>query len=129
MSWVRLLAVGLLAIAATVVALILTHGLWERAAQPEARERVTLFNLATVATLALAVLALYGALLVIATVAATALLPDGLQEAQVGGHAGLTGDLRLAWLTATLATVGGALGSLVEDDIAVSDATHRNRAT
>lgn len=129
MSWLQLGAVSLLSIAATVVALILAHGLWERAEPPEARERVALFNLATVATLALGVLVLYAALLMIAAVCATALVPDGLEAGQIGHRVGLAGDLHLAWLTASLATVGGALGSLVEDDAAVSDATYRSRGS
>jgi uncharacterized membrane protein len=129
MSWPQLVALSLLSIAATVTALILAHGLWERAESPQARERVALFNVATVLTLALGALALYAALVVIALVCALALVPDGLQAEQIGHRGGVATDLHLAWLAASLATVGGALGSLVEDDVAVSDATYRNRGT
>jgi hypothetical protein len=128
MSWPQLVALSLLSIVATVVALILAHGLWERSDGPEERERVVLFNLATCATLGLGVLAVYAALFVIAAAAGTAFVPDGVLDRALGHPVDVTEKLRLAWLAASLATVGGALGSLVEDDTAVRDASYRVRA-
>jgi hypothetical protein len=46
----RLAIAGLASIAAASVTLIAGHGLWERAPAPRVREQVTLFNLATTAT-------------------------------------------------------------------------------
>jgi hypothetical protein len=45
-------------------------------------------------------------------------------ESNVQHAAGVGSYLKLAWLVASLATVGGALGSLVESDDAVSAATY-----
>jgi len=46
-------------------------------------------------------------------------------EKQLGHGVGFDHCLRLAWLGSVLATVGGALGSFVESDFAVWEATYR----
>jgi hypothetical protein len=128
MTWPRLVVLMVASVVLIVVALVLAHGLWERADAPRARERVMLFNFATVATLALGVAALYLALFVIDLAAGVALIPPAQFDDQVGHAVGVDGYLRLAWLVASLATVGGALGSLVESDDAVREATYASHA-
>jgi hypothetical protein len=124
MSWPRLIALMVASVVVIVVALVLAHGLWERAVSPLARERVMLFNFATVATLSLGVAALYLALFMINLAAAGTLIPPSVFESNVQHAAGVGAYLKLAWLVASLATVGGALGSLVESDDAVRAATY-----
>jgi hypothetical protein len=126
LSWVRLAGLAVTAVVATCVALVLAHGLWERATTPQARERVIVFNLATWITLALGVLTLYGALFAITALAEAALIsPDAFERGV--GHPVDAGDYaRLAFLTASLATIGGALGSMIESDLTVRDAAYRN---
>src|ERR671920_1062200 len=51
LSWVRLLALMVLAIVAMVVWIIVAHHLWERPAEQEARDKAALYNAATVLTL------------------------------------------------------------------------------
>jgi uncharacterized membrane protein len=125
MTWPRLVALGLLSIAAACVALVLAHGLWERAADPAARERVILFNVATACTIAIGVASLYVALFLITLAGGGAVIPPSFYSDTLGHGVGLTDYLRLAFLGATLATVGGALGSMVESDLAVRNAAHR----
>jgi hypothetical protein len=73
------------------------------------------------------VLTFYGALVVLAVLAGAALIPPGELE-QTLRHPVDAGDyVQLAGLVATLATVGGALGSLAETDLAVWDAAYRQR--
>ena len=108
--------------------LILGAGLWERARHPGVRHQVVLFNLATTITVAIGVLTLYAVLLVLALLAAFLLVtPEvlgGVLERPVG-----TGDyVRLAWLAASLATLGGALGAGLESDDAVHEAAYTHRA-
>ena len=55
----RLGLLSVAAVAATVVSLIVTQGLWERSALPESRPQVVLFNLSTTLTVASGVLVLY----------------------------------------------------------------------
>jgi uncharacterized membrane protein HdeD (DUF308 family) len=125
-SWPRLLALGALSVVATTVALVLAHGLWERAPAPRARERVIVFNLATWTTLALGVLTLYAALFAITLLGAAAIVAPGVLQDAVGHDVDAGEYLRLACLTASLATVGGALGSMIESDLTVRDAAYRN---
>ena len=124
----RLIAVALLSIVATVVALVVAHDLWQRTRDPRARERVVLFNLATACTLALAVVTMYLALFVIALLAGAVLITPEVLRENVNHGAGVGDYLKIAWLVAAIATIGGALGAMVESDAAVRDAAYRNRA-
>lgn len=127
MSWPRLLVLCMFSIAATCVALVLAHGLWEHTTRPQAREQVVLFNIATVATLAIGVLALYIVLLALTLGGAAALIPPQEFHQAVGHPVGVSDYLQLAWLVTSLATVGGALGSMVDGDLAVREATYPTR--
>jgi len=127
LGWFRLSAIGLGAVAAITIALIVGAGLWEHASHPVGRKQVTLFNLATTATVVLGVLSLYGALLLLALLTAPVLVPPHLFEEGVG-HAVRVGDyMKLVWLTGALATLGGALGAGLESDEAVRAAAYTYR--
>ena len=127
-SWPRLLAVALLSVAIILVALVVAHGLWERRRDAAARERVALFNIVTTVTLAIGVASLYLALFVVMTLAAAIVIPPAAFDHEVG-HAPSVWDMaRLGWLVASLATVGGALGSLLESDSAIREAIYRPRS-
>jgi uncharacterized membrane protein len=128
LSWPRLLALALLSVTLTCVVLVVSHHLWERAPSPAARERVVLFNLTTALTLALGVMSLYIGLFVIFAVAAGVFIPPHHLAANIGHHADVGDYLQLAWFSASIAIVGGALGSLVESDEAVRDAAYRAHA-
>jgi hypothetical protein len=123
---VRLALVMLVSVAAVVLTIVIGAGLWERAPrQPAAREQVILFNVVTVATVLLGVLALYVALLVLTLLGALLLVPSGLLAVAVGHPVGITDQLELAWLASSVATVGGALGAGLETDEAVREAAYR----
>jgi uncharacterized membrane protein len=128
LSWPRLLALALLAVTVTCVALVVAHNLWERAPNRAARERVVLFNLTTALTLGIGVMSLYMGLFVIFAVAAGAFLPPHHLAANVGHDVNVGDYLQLAWFSASIAIVGGALGSLVESDEAVRNAAYRVHA-
>jgi uncharacterized membrane protein len=128
LPWLRLLALGLASIVVTTLVLVAVHGLWERSRDRAVRERVLLFNLATTITVTLAVVTLYVGLFVAALACAAALIPTDLLAAAVDHAVGVADYVRLACFTATLATIGGALGALVESDEAVRDAAYRSLA-
>ncbi len=125
MTWPRLALLGAASIITLCVVLVLAHGLWERASGQDDREAIILFNLTTSATLGLAVLTLYASLLVLSVVAGAALIPPAVYHGNVGHAPALADYLKLGWLTATIATLAGALGSLIESDESVREAAYR----
>ena len=127
-SWPRLLAVALLSVAIILVALVVAHGLWERRRDAAARERVALFNIVTTVTLAIGVASLYLALFVVMTLAAAIVIPPAAFDHQVGHPPNVWDMAQLGWLVASIATVGGALGSLLESDSAIREAIYRPRS-
>ncbi|GAA1148672.1 hypothetical protein [Nocardioides aquiterrae] len=127
LDWTRLSAIGVGAVVAIAIALIAGAGLWEHTSHPGVRKQVTLFNLATTATVVLGVLSLYAALVLLALLTAPVLVPAQLLE-QAIGHAARVGDyVKLAWLTGSLATLGGALGAGLETDERVRAAAYTYR--
>jgi hypothetical protein len=126
-TWPRLLAVAALAMLMILAALVVAHGLWERSDDDAARERVVLFNVVTITTLAIGIGALFLVLVVILALAAAVTIPPAAYHAQISASATVGEYARLAWFAASVATVGGALGSLVESDHAVRDAAYRPR--
>jgi hypothetical protein len=122
---VRLTLVAVVSVIAVVATIVIGAGLWERApAERSAREQVVLFNVVTLATVTIGVLALYLALLVLTTISAALLIPQVSLSDALGHRVGLAGIFELAWLTASIATVGGALGAGLESDEAVREAAY-----
>jgi len=127
LGWIRLSAITVASVAGITVALIAGAGLWEHASHPVGRKQVTLFNLATTATVLLGVFSLYAALLLLALLTSPVLVPSQLLEEGIG-HAVRVGDyMKLVWLTSSLATLGGALGAGLESDDAVRTAAYTYR--
>jgi hypothetical protein len=122
-AW-RLAALTLISISAAAGALIVTHGLWERAPDPRVREQVALFNLVTTITVLIGIGSLYLGLFVLSLGVAALAIDESLLSHAIGRSAGVDEYLRLAWLTASLATGGGALGGVVESDAAVREAAY-----
>jgi hypothetical protein len=121
----RLIGIGALSLALLLVALVVAHGLWERARDAAARERIVLFNIVTVTTLAIGVASLYLVLFATMLVAAAVMIPPDALAKQIGHAPGVGDFVRIAWLAASVATVGGAFGTLVESDEAVREAAYR----
>lgn len=124
----RLAILTVLSIVVAVVALIAAHGLWERSGDRRMREQVVLFNLVTAVTVAFGIVSLYAAVFVVALGAAALLIDPTLFEETVSRPVGVSDYLRLAWLASSLATVGGALGGVIESDAAVREAAYAYRA-
>lgn len=100
------------------------HRLWEHAPTPVARTRVVLINLATSSTVAIGVVTSYVALLAFNSVFAGALIPETVLEAELGHPVAPLHYLWIAWLVSSLATLGGALGAVLENNAAVREAAY-----
>ncbi|EYR62108.1 hypothetical protein N866_11850, partial [Actinotalea ferrariae CF5-4] len=112
----RLLLLAVLSVAAVSVALIAGAQLWERARRARERRQVMLFNLATAGTVLVGVLVLHVVLLFVALLGAALLVDSGVLAGVIGRSPDGGTWWRLAWLTASLATVAGAIGAGLEDD-------------
>ncbi|ADB73877.1 hypothetical protein [Geodermatophilus obscurus] len=127
-GWPRLTVVAVGSVVAVVVTLVVGAQLWERPRSPRVRKQVLLFNVATTATVVIGVLTLYAVLFVLALVGALLLVVEPLFTEGLGHPASLSDYLELAWLTCSLATVGGALGAGLESDDAVREAAYTYRS-
>ena len=129
LGWQRLTVVSVGSVVAIGVTLIVGARLWERVADPRTRQQVVLFNIATTATVVIGVAAFYAALFVLSLLAGLLLVVPSLL-AEAISHPVTFGDyVEVAWLTASLATVGGALGAGLESDEAVRRAAYTYRTS
>jgi hypothetical protein len=120
----RLTVIGLGSVAAIVVTIIVSTGLWERSPHPAAREQVALFNIVTASTVGLGVAALYLSLFIAMLAATLLLVPGNLLSVVLGHPAGLVDQVSLAWLATSIATLGGALGAALETSETVREAAY-----
>ena len=114
----RLGLLSLIAIAAVTASLIVGARLWEKPRRRGEREQVTLFNVATVLTMTIGVTVFYLAVFLLALAAAFLLLNGGSFKQLSDQDWNVGRIFEIAWMTASLATLGGAVGAgLEEDDI------------
>ncbi|WP_345770560.1 hypothetical protein [Blastococcus saxobsidens] len=126
-GWLRLLLVAVGSVVAIAVTLVVGAEMWERPRGHRVRKQVVLFNIATAATVTIGVLSLYLALFVLALLGGLFLVVEPLFSEGLGHPARFSDYLELAWLTSSLATVGGALGAGLESDEAVREAAYTYR--
>jgi hypothetical protein len=124
LSWWRLALINAFALAVISAAMVAVHDLWERAPDRRVRDQVVLFNVVTVVTVVLGILTLYAALFLLILAGAELVVTPTVFVDRLG-HDQSQGDyLRLAWFTASLATVGGALAAGLESHEAVREAAY-----
>ncbi|MGW7102638.1 hypothetical protein [Streptomyces sp. NPDC054838] len=109
--------------------LIVDGELWHRSSErsPEARQRARLYNASTVMTVGIGVLVCYGGLIVINLVWALFILNDRVFTSATRAQLHAAEYLTLSWFVASVATVGGALGSGLESDEAIRAAAYSKR--
>lgn len=123
----RLALINVLAIAAMVFWLIVTHNLWERPASPPAQRHMLLYNASTAVTLFLGVACLYVLLFAVILIGTFAVIvPDYLQQT-LDHPIGPLDYAAIAWLSSSLGTIAGALGSGLESEQAVRQTTYSRR--
>ncbi|WP_405794696.1 hypothetical protein [Streptomyces longwoodensis] len=109
--------------------LIVDANLWHRTDEvsPEARKRAALYNTSTVVTVGIGVIVCYAGLVVINLVWALFILNDRLFASTTRTPLHATEYWTLSWFVASVATVGGALGSGLESDEAIRAAAYSKR--
>ncbi|MFJ8050224.1 hypothetical protein [Streptomyces luteogriseus] len=109
--------------------LIIDAELWHRSAEssPEARQRARLYNASTVVTVGIGVLVCYVGLMVINWVWALFILNDQVFASVTRDPLHAEEYVTLSWFVASVATVGGALGSGLESDEAIRAAAYSKR--
>ncbi|MHA6794801.1 hypothetical protein ACVGVM_15015 [Pseudonocardia bannensis] len=129
LSTTRLVIAMVASLVSIVAWLIVNHNLWQHPEDPdpEDRRRVRLFNAATVLTLAIGVTVSYIVLLVGTTATGWFVVVPEVLSSSIGRPAAFGDYVGLGWLVASLATVGGALGSGLESSDAVRSATYGAR--
>jgi len=120
----RLTVICLGSVAGIAVTIVVTTGLWERSPHPAAREQVALFNIVTAATVGIGVATLYLSLFIAMLAAALLLVPGNLLGLVLGHPAGVADQVALAWLATSIATLGGALGAVLETRETVREAAY-----
>ncbi|MFL6172276.1 MAG: hypothetical protein ACJ716_05230 [Marmoricola sp.] len=129
LSWWRLVVAMIASLALVVGWLVIDGKLWDRPEDDSAaaRERSRLYNASTLLTLSTGAVICYLALYVLNLLWALFILDPGV----MGGYLKQPidyGDLFvLSWFVASVATVGGALGSGLESDEAIRAATYSKR--
>ncbi|MYX99985.1 hypothetical protein GT045_35650 [Streptomyces sp. SID486] len=109
--------------------LIVDAHLWHRSTDtsPEERTRTVLYNASTVVTVGIGVLVCYAGLLIINLMWALFILNDKVFVSLTRSPLHATEYWTLAWFVASIATVGGALGSGLESDEAIRAAAYSKR--
>ncbi|MFP5022768.1 hypothetical protein [Pseudonocardia phyllosphaerae] len=122
--WPHFVSLMLMSVAAMVCWIVFSHQMWERASEAGSASLARLYNTATVGTLLVAVTIAYAVLFVLLLGACFFFVPTSILESKLGQPVGIGFFFLLAWLMASIATVAGALGSGLEDDRAVVEATY-----
>ena len=120
----RLTIIMLLALTGLVAWLIIAHDLWEKPDRETSAELARLFNLGTILTLSLATAVSYLVLFAGTVLAGALLIDTSVLEKTLQRPVDFTDYLALAWIISSLATVGGAIGSGLENEETVRAAAY-----
>ncbi|MBL7256011.1 DUF2267 domain-containing protein [Paractinoplanes lichenicola] len=121
---VRLTTIMILSLVALVTWLIVAHDLWEKPDRRTPVELARLFNVGTTLTLGLATAVSYLVLFAGTVLAAALLIDTSVLEQTLQRPVRATDYLTLGWIISSMATVGGAIGSGLEDEETVRAAAY-----
>lgn len=107
----RLMLVNTIAVLAMITWLIFDNNLWENLKNRRLRSESALYNTVTVLTVSYGVLCMYVLLYSVTLVAAFVTIPTGYLATTLGHGAGVSDLATVAWLSASMGTIAGALGS------------------
>jgi len=119
----RLIFLSVASISLLISWIILAHRLWDTPSYTPSRYLATLYNSTTVITIAIGAIFAYTVIFVLLLFAAGVFIPVSMLESTIERPATLIDYVNIAWVTASVATIGGAIGSSMEDSTTVQNAT------
>lgn len=125
-TW-RLALITMLSVLAMTGWLIVSNGLWERRRRMDSLEQAVMYNASTVVTLVVSVTVLYIGLFVGIFLSALIVIDTGFMSSTIGTRATVWDYVAIAWLSASMGTVAGALGSNFDSQVDVRELTHGRR--
>lgn len=130
-SILRMFVISLAAVGALTFWLIYHNGLWNRWPKRDgdgvAKWRARMDNRATLVTVLIAAAMIYTTVFVVLLVLSIVIVDTNYFRAQVSDEPFPWGYAKLAWLTASLGTMAGAIGSSFDNDDAIREATYNRR--
>ncbi|MDN6706169.1 hypothetical protein [Corynebacterium glyciniphilum] len=130
-SVLRMFVISLVAVGALTFWLIYHNGLWNRWPNREsdsvAKWRARMDNRATLATVLIAAAMIYTTVFGVLLALSIVIVDTNYFRAQVNDEPFPWGYAKLAWLTASLGTMAGAIGSSFDNDEAIREATYNRR--
>lgn len=127
LSNLRRLLISALVITALTVWLIISNQLWNRQRHPSQLWQRGLDNTSTLITVGVSVTLMYLILFVIQLVLAVAVVDVSFLRSELLRPIGVGDYIGLAWLSASMGTLAGALGSNFDSSDAVRKATYSQR--
>lgn len=125
-TW-RLALITVMTVLVMVAWLILGNELWERQRSMDSLEEAAMYNASTVVTLMVTVSLLYVALFVGIFAGGVVVIDSQFMAQTIGKPVGMWNYVTIAWLSASMGTVAGALGSNFDSKADLRNLTHGQR--
>lgn len=123
----RLTVISMLSVVIMGSWLVLHNGLWEQPVGTRHREKRVMYNLATLLTIFSAIVMMYLVLFAIILAGALIIIDAGFLSQSLGHDVGFAEYVNLSWLSASLGTIAGAVGSSLDNVDSVRKATFSHR--
>ncbi|WP_374928656.1 hypothetical protein [Kytococcus sedentarius] len=127
LSAYRLIFTAVVAVTTMVLWLVVRNRLWDPPEADRSPGLTFLYNLSTGVTLTLCVMALYGLLALLILVASLIVIAPEFMSDVLGYPAGFPNYLKIAWFSAAMGVVAGALGTSFDDETELRSLTHGQR--
>ncbi len=123
----RLALITIMVVLAMTGWLIASNGLWERRRRMGSLEEAVMYNASTIVSLIASVTMLYIALFVGILVGALVVIDAHFMSTTIGMQTSVWNYVDIAWLSASMGTVAGALGSNFDSQVDVRNLTQGRR--
>lgn len=123
----RLAVVALIAVVVMVLWLLLSNRLWDRPGRVGSKREALMYNASTVVSLTVSVAALYLLLFVGILSVGLLLIDPEFMSNTVNEEASFGNYVQIAWLSASMGTVAGAIGSNFDSDATLKHLTQGSR--